>query len=410
MPTRKRSKTTRNRKTRRYHMRPMRHIRPMKNLSIPLGYFGSIQINRRSDNGIDLIFNLGKKVHGGAKLSNSSDSIRLIQTIMDAGARRTIEQNIRNVLIPFFPTLVNGYRTYYRTFQDGNRKRHGIHIRNDNEHTEFPLHISMFETVPIYDQHFHLQPTRQRSGKYHITYGNNRDGGNQNVHFPLEWHIVYDEDANNFYLRCVLNPTQYPHGYNRIQIQAIEAMVEAIRAMVDLMNTTLRRDDNRISAINIQNRDDTIAGLINDRSRYRINDYPNLVTDRRQLALNIERSNNNYTAEQTRRERLEAAEQTRREEEEQLAQHEEQLASAEQAERAHLLREEIGRLENEAITVQRDIDEVYQIENIEERLRRINDLGYDLDWDSSPQSRMQEINTRINDIRRQLDRPVNPAI
>ena len=242
MPTRKRSKTTRNRKTRRSHMRPMRPMRPMKNLSIPLGYFGSIQINRRSDNGIDFIFNLdnlGKKVHGGAKLLESRESIKLVSEVMDF-ATQSIVRNIQEKLnsknssnsnfIQKYPPMGKGPFEYIVYSTKNNASFINISSR---EQVKYPTHISMF--LNSEDSDFLLQSRNKgHDTRYHIT-----EDSTPKQHFNLEWHISYDPPQNNFYLECKLINPPYSRENELIA-----------KELITYINEALLFPENRISAVN----------------------------------------------------------------------------------------------------------------------------------------------------------------
>ena len=260
MPTRKRSKNTiRNRKTRR-SMRtmiltiPMRPLNSTKRLSIPLGYFGSIQINRRSDNnGFDFIFDLVKKIRGGAKLMESSDSIQLVNDVMSYATQsivRNIQEKLNNSNISkdrnsFFITKYlptgEGPKEYMLTSKTTNNGDTFIQFKDFQKQSEYPIHISMF--MESTDPNFLLQSTNNgHDTRYHIT--EDKDPSNKQ-HFNLEWHIELDTNKNNFYLRCeLLNPKR---NYSIDQYIALE--------IIQYINEALNSPENRISAVNI-NRDD----------------------------------------------------------------------------------------------------------------------------------------------------------
>jgi len=270
MPTRKRSKNTiRNRKTRR-SMRTMRLTRPMrplnstKRLSIPLGYFGSIQINRRSDNnGFDFIFDLVKKIRGGAKLMESSESIQLVNDVMSYATQsivRNIQEKLNNSNISkdrnsFFITKYlptgEGPKEYMLTSKTTNNGDTFIQFKDFQKQSEYPIHISMF--MESTDPDFLLQSTnRGHDTRYHIT--EDKDPSNKQ-HFNLEWHIELDTNKNNFYLRCeLLNPKRNDSIDQKIA-----------KEIIQYINEALNSPENRISAVNI-NRDD----MYKNDSKYRI--------------------------------------------------------------------------------------------------------------------------------------------
>lgn len=276
MPTRKRSKNTiRNRKTRRSMrtmrtmrtMRPTRPMRPLnstKRLSIPLGYFGSIQINRRSDNnGFDFIFDLVKKIRGGAKLMESSESIQLVNDVMNYATQsivRNIQEKLNNSNISkdrnsFFITKYlptgEGPKEYMLTSKTTNNGDTFIHFKDFQKQSEYPIHISMF--MESTDLDFLLQSTnRGHDTRYHIT--EEKDPSNKQ-HFNLKWHIELDTNNNNFYLRCeLLNPKRNDSTDQYIALEIIQYINEALNS-----------PENRISAVNI-NRDD----MDKNDSKYRI--------------------------------------------------------------------------------------------------------------------------------------------
>ena len=415
MPTRKRTKNTiRNRKTRRSMrtMRPTRPMRPMKplnstkHLSIPLGYFGSIQINRRSDNnGFDFIFDLVKKIRGGAKLSNSQLSINLIRDVMNAITKQNISIKILND-----PTLAND-----PNFNLTNHQQYSIMTTNsDNTIIKFynpgnitrnsvphPLHISMYQTN--YNNNFPLQPTRKLAGKYHISYGNDHSGST-NIHFPLEWHIDYDTDHKNFYLRCeyfIQNNARPPP----------QDMINAIKAIVDIINEVLKENDNRISAIDHHRVDinRNIANAMNDNSTsHTINSYydarlfPNNNDGRRVyndfLYARVKTATNEYDRLVAQQEEEERRAEAQREEEERL------VVEQRQIELNKELNEELDYLQEDQERLQGIIDRETPLIGNEDYLATL-----DKSWEYSPTTtisntitRMEENQTKIDKIKSEL--------
>jgi len=406
MPTRKRSKNTiRNRKTRRSMrtMRPTRPMRPLKplnstkRLSIPLGYFGSIQINRRSDNnGFDFIFDLVKKIRGGAKLSNSQFSINLIRDVMNAGTKMNISRRILNDpnfnLTDHRYSIMNGDNTGIKFYNPGNI----IH----------PLHISMYQTDVI--NSFNLQPTLhgKTHGKYHITYGNDRSG-RTNIHFPLEWHIDYDTQDKNFYLRC-------EYFIQKNARPPPQVMINAIKAIVDIINEVLKENDNRISAIDHHrvdiNRD--IANAMNDNSTsHTINSYyderlfPNNIDGRRVyndfLYARVKTATNEYdrlVAQQEEEERLVVGQQ---EEEERLVVEQQEEEERRAVEQRNI---DLINLQGQQVKLQEIIDRETLLKNNEDYIANL-----DRDWEDSPKTmisasidKMKENQTKIDKIKSEL--------
>jgi hypothetical protein len=258
MPTRKRSKNTiRNRKTRRSMRtmrptRPMRHLNSTKHLSSPLGYFGSIQINRRSDNnGFDFIFDLVKKIRGGAKLKESFESIRLVNDVMSYATRsiaRNIQKNLNeeNINMNNNDNYTSNFIRKYKPMGKGPNEYYVVNNPNQGNHfiefydfykKKYRIHISMF--MESTDPDFLLQSTnREHDTRYHIT--EDKDPSNKQ-HFNLEWHIQLDTNENNFYLRCnLLNPKRNDSIDQKIA-----------KEIIQYINEALHLPENRISAVNI---------------------------------------------------------------------------------------------------------------------------------------------------------------
>jgi len=209
----------------------MRPLNSTKHLSIPLGYFGSIQINRRSDNnGFDFIFDLVKKIRGGAKLMESSESIQLVNDVMSYATQsivRNIQEKLNNSNISkdrnsFFITKYlptgEGPKEYMLTSKTTNNGDTFIQFKDFQKQSEYPIHISMF--MESTDPNFLLQSTNNgHDTRYHIT--EDKDPSNKQ-HFNLEWHIELDTNKNNFYLRCeLLNPKR---NYSIDQYIVVEYM------------------------------------------------------------------------------------------------------------------------------------------------------------------------------------------
>jgi hypothetical protein len=394
----------------------MRPLNSTKRLSIPLGYFGSIQINRRSDNnGFDFIFDLVKKIRGGAKLSNSQLSINLIRDVMNAITKQNISINILND-----PTLAND-----PNFNLTNHQQYSIMTTNsDNTIIKFynpgsitrrsvphPLHISMYQTN--YNNNFPLQPTRNLAGKYHISYGNDHSGST-NIHFPLEWHIDYDTEHKNFYLRCEYFIQQNAR-------RPPQAMINGIRAIVDIINAVLKENDNRISAID-HHRDDinrAIANAMNDNSTsHTINSYynnllfPSNIDGRRVfndfLCARVNAATNEYdrlVAQQEEEERR-AEEQREKEERRAEAQREEEerrVVEQQQIDLNEELNDELDYLQQDQERLQEIIDSQTPLIGNEDYIAKLDT------WEYSPTTtisntriKMEKNKTRINDIRNEL--------